>query len=703
MLRGEILDSTYEVLKNLGTGGMGEVYEVRHLALQKNMALKTLKAEATNPENWQRFVHEARILARLHHPAIVEIYDLSLTPTGQPFYTMELLRGLSLQEYLQKRGPIPEALALSLFKPVLAALACAHEAGVIHRDIKPHNIMLLGEATDFADPLLPSVRVKVVDFGLAKLRDGGSQQSLTVTGAVFGSPYYMSPEQCLGRKVDGRSDLYSTGCALFQSLTGLVPFAGASSADTMRAKVGQKAPRLSEVSALKFSRPLEELLAVLLATDPDDRFDNARQVLMSIEGEDEKARRNLFSARSSASEADSLGGSASGLEEQGRDIGHEGSSTLASPDKRRLLLFTLSGAALISVLILCLCLSPGLVKTALPAGPVAAETSAATGSSSPWFSTVDEAGGRVFDFSSIGSGLANAPEGLGPENLPLEEKWEAKRKKKWIANELGELVNMVDGGESRPLDLMHGVYVPPQADLRFRPGLPFYRKPNLLSRFRLDEIHSFDFRPAVGDGKRSFSDILPQLLPFTRLRELIFRDTRLAPGDLKDIGLMKNLTCLSLLTVDGITAEDLSRENMLVRLKQLRLDGMEDLSPVFRKLSGSKNIEILEIHTSNLSDAEVADLSAVKSLRDLRIRNCDLTDAQFRKLSALPLLRKLEVRNNAITFEGLKGNLPAFLGRSGKAASQDRLEVSLSARFCSPPQKSDLMRSFPQVNFKFVP
>ncbi len=682
MLAGQILDDTYEVLRTLGSGGMGEVYEVRHLVLQKKMALKTLKADAANPDNWQRFVHEARILARLHHPAIVEIYDMAVTPDGQPFYTMELLRGLSLQDYLLKRGPLPEALALSLFKPVLSALACAHEAGVIHRDIKPHNIMLLGEAEAFADPLLASVRVKVVDFGLAKLRGGNSQQSLTATGAVFGSPYYMSPEQCLGRRVDERSDLYSVGCALFQTLTGAVPISGASSTDTMRAKVTQPSPRLSEVSTLKFSRRTEELVAVLLATDAEERFDSARQVLLSLEDHGEKSagRSNLVNAADALSE----------------------SSHSHAPQKgRRKLLLLLGVGAFALLLLASVCLSSGLMKSALPASaPVSGSVATATvASSSPaWFSTVDSSGGRVFDFSSLRTGLANPP-----KDLAWQEKTEEEMRKRWMASELGEMEELVNGGDGRILDLRHAVYVPPQADLRFRPGLPFYRQPSLLSRFRLDEIHSFDFRPAAGDRKRSMSDILPQLFPFTRLRELIFRDTQLSAADLHDMGLLKNLTKLSLLTVDGITGEDLARLDLLLRLKQLRLDDWGELAPVFEKLSHSKRIETLEIHTSNLSDADIDKLVLVENLRDLRIRNCDLTDAQLGRFSKLPQLCKLEVRSNAITVAGLKQHLPEILRKRSAAASQTRLEVILSADFCTPSEQEEFKKVFPSINFKYVP
>lgn len=341
------------------------------------------------------------------------------------------------------------------------------------------------------------------------------------------------------------------------------------------------------------------------------------------------------------------------------------------------------------------------MKSALPASaPVSGSVATATvASSSPsWFSTVDQSGGRVFDFSSLGTGLANPPKGLA-----WQGKTEEEMRKRWMASELGEMEELVNGGDGRILDLRHAVYVPPQADLRFRPGLPFYRQPSLLSRFRLDEIHSFDFRPAAGDRKRSMSDILPQLLPFTRLRELIFRDTQLSAADLHDMGLLKNLTCLSLLTVDGITGEDLGRENLLLGLKQLRLDGLRDLSRVFEKLSHSKRIEILEIHTSNLSDADIDKLVLVKNLRDLRIRNCDLTDAQLGRFSKLPQLCKLEVRRNAITVDGLRQHLPEILSKRSAAASQNRLEVILSADFCTPSEKEDFKKAFPSTIFKYVP
>lgn len=213
-LIGTTIDHRYEVIGTLGEGGMGIVYHVRHRLLGKPLALKVLRADlARDGDLGQRFIREARAAASVAHPNVVQITDFGNLPSGQPYFVMELLTGESLSALLRKGGPLPAASATRLLTQIVDALAAAHAAGVVHRDLKPDNVLVCpGPSGDI---------VKVLDFGLAKV---AGQSRLTKAGVVFGTPYYMSPEQASGDPVDERADIYAFGVVMYEVFTGRVPF-----------------------------------------------------------------------------------------------------------------------------------------------------------------------------------------------------------------------------------------------------------------------------------------------------------------------------------------------------------------------------------------------------------------------------------------------------------------------------------------------
>ena len=220
---------SYEVLEELGRGGMGRVFRARHVTLEREVALKLLAGQFSEDEFYvQRFLKEARAAARLNHPGIVQIYDFG--QVGAHWYlAMELVEGRSLAHFLKTWGRFSEQNAIVLARQTLAALGVAHAAGIVHRDIKPDNVILGKKGV-----------VKLVDLGLAKRIDDPGASS---TGFAAGTPYYISPEQIEGRAdVDGRADLYSLGASLFQLVTGQVPFPGSSSAVIMSRHLNERAP-----------------------------------------------------------------------------------------------------------------------------------------------------------------------------------------------------------------------------------------------------------------------------------------------------------------------------------------------------------------------------------------------------------------------------------------------------------------------------
>jgi serine/threonine-protein kinase len=215
-LTGKTLDHKYYLDSKLGVGGMGTVYRAGRLLIGDWVAVKVLHPDQmADPQAVERFRREAQTAARLKHPNIVALYDFGISREGLNYQVMELAEGESLRSMVDRQGTLAETDAAEVIQQVCAALDEAHRQGVVHRDIKPENILV--QTTP--DGLL----VKVLDFGIAALRDINTGR-LTRTGAIVGTPHYMSPEHCLGEELDGRSDIYSLGIVLFEILTGVVPF-----------------------------------------------------------------------------------------------------------------------------------------------------------------------------------------------------------------------------------------------------------------------------------------------------------------------------------------------------------------------------------------------------------------------------------------------------------------------------------------------
>lgn len=270
---GDTFAGNYKIISLIGQGGMGAVYRVHHMFLNREFALKTIPPEEVTPQSWQRFQLEAKSVAKLEHRNMVKIYDLGVADSRIPFYVMDLLEGESLSERLKRNGSLPVEEVLEVFAQVAEGLAFAHERGFVHRDIKPANIMLTNLQSK---PLKPVI--KILDFGIAKLANPGLQEgaAVTQTGQIFGSPLYMSPEQCRGAEVDPRSDVYSMGCAIYETLTGAPPFMGDTALVTMVKHQKEIPLKLREASMGRdFPHSLEVVVERCLAKDKEDRYQSA--------------------------------------------------------------------------------------------------------------------------------------------------------------------------------------------------------------------------------------------------------------------------------------------------------------------------------------------------------------------------------------------------------------------------------------------
>ncbi len=299
-LVGQVVDQKYKVLALLGRGGMGAVYLAHHLRLNKNVALKTFVSASLSDDIRLRFKREAQSIAKLQQKNIVQIFDFGVADGGLPYYTMEHLDGESVSERLERKGVLDAEEALYVFSELCQGLAYCHKNGVIHRDIKPGNIFLeLRSSTN--DSI---AAVKLVDFGIVTLTDNAvlPNQKLTAAGTVFGSPLYMSPEQSMGRPVDARADIYSSGCALFEMLTGKPPFRAASALATMLCHQEVLAPSLASVRGDRdYPQWLEALVARLLTKDPSHRLqsmDEALDIISSYERSDGHSSKSEIDSQS---------------------------------------------------------------------------------------------------------------------------------------------------------------------------------------------------------------------------------------------------------------------------------------------------------------------------------------------------------------------------------------------------------------------
>ena len=261
---------SYRIMEQLGSGGMATVFKAYHAALDRYVALKILHpAFKADPQFFERFKREARIVASLEHPNIIPVYDFS-EHHGEPYLVMRYIEGDTLKPHMEGQ-PVPSEEILRLMRPVCQALAYAHNQGVLHRDIKPSNIMITNDGSVF-----------LTDFGLARMVQAG--ESTLSQDMMVGTPQYISPEQAQGLStLDGRTDIYSLGVVLFEMLTGRVPFNADTPFATVHDHIYTPLPLPSTINP-DIDPAVERLLLKALAKEPEDRYQNADELLNALEG-----------------------------------------------------------------------------------------------------------------------------------------------------------------------------------------------------------------------------------------------------------------------------------------------------------------------------------------------------------------------------------------------------------------------------------
>ena len=273
-LVGVALLGRYQVQERIGDGGMGTVYLAEHTTILKKFAVKVLSPElSVRPDHVDRFMREARSASMINHPNVVEITDFGITPDGQPFFVMEYLQGQDLAQLLSDVGSLPWKRVRHVVLQLCHALQAAHDQGVIHRDMKPGNIVLVKRGNN-------PEHVKVLDFGIAKvLGQEAEGKGLTQSGMVVGTPEYMSPEQGWGQPVDHRGDIYAVGVIMFELLTGKIPFSGTTMMEILNR-------HMFEVPDVKHPNIPDEVAAIILKAMQKDRslrFQSMNELAAAIE------------------------------------------------------------------------------------------------------------------------------------------------------------------------------------------------------------------------------------------------------------------------------------------------------------------------------------------------------------------------------------------------------------------------------------
>jgi eukaryotic-like serine/threonine-protein kinase len=357
---GAVLAGKLRLLRPLGQGGMGVVWAAHHETLDTDVAVKLIRPErvARDSALVARFEIEAKATARIAHPNVVQVMDFGTVDGSLPYIVMELLDGFSLAELLESGGRLSFSTTRLLVQQVGGALASAHDRGVVHRDIKPHNVFIVRQSQE--DPLF----VKVLDFGIAKLLGDaqvpGASQSLTETGTIVGSPPYMSPEQIEGSKqIDLRSDLWSLAVIVYQALTGKLPFQGGSFVAVGKAVLDGKYQPASELRK-GVPRSIDDFLAKALCVDPDGRFQSAREMVAAFRTFDDPEWDEAVASRRSSPEA-AFATTVEALEPApaGRTLSHAPVARRASRPRRR--------RALIAGAVAALVLAGGVAVSALQA------------------------------------------------------------------------------------------------------------------------------------------------------------------------------------------------------------------------------------------------------------------------------------------------------------------------------------------------
>jgi len=620
---GEVISDRYVVISYIGKGGIGSVYRVEQTFLKKQFALKILNTLGASPGTIMRFHQEAQASAKLHHKNIVGAIDFGITDDGEPFFVMELVEGKSLARILRAQKRLPLDVVLEIFIPLAEGMAYAHKEGIVHRDLKPGNIVLEPDE-ESKRQYIP----KLIDFGLAKVArdEANTNQSITRLGDVLGTPLYMSPEQCNGKAVDNRSDIYSLGCVMFECLTGVPPLKGDTAMKTFMMHGSSKPPLLREASGgLEFSEDMEFLIATMLAKDPWDRFQNCTQVAERLAAiKDTEAKR-----------------STEGITEAIAQIaGDQSSPKMTLPTTA--LLVTL---AILSVLVISYVVWTSFTRQT----PVASDTF----KEAPFDSILIDAGGNVKE------SLKKYPK--IDRNEPFSKTYKGARVFQFpVGEHLGELQWWTGSGTAFNTVQAHGTAELPEGSKTvFRVFKHLYFHPEIAGLFRDGDYTALELEPDLiwMPNDDIVSAVIVNLLKDKPVTAVLLKSIKVEPPILKALNDSNKLVWLHLRDCE-VEAQDIANLKNLTRLNLLSINTVKKVTPIIDKLiSKPVPLQRLSVRDCQLADEDLKKICRIKTLNVLNIgeNHSDIgADAQRKKfiiqnLASLPNLRILCIDNEVLS------------------------------------------------------
>jgi serine/threonine protein kinase len=603
---GTIVLDKFKIDDLVGLGGMGSVFRVTHVHFGTVFALKCLNKEQPKDNTWRRFQNEAKAAHILDHPNLIKVHDFGLLPGRRPYFVMDFVDGTTVADEVQRLGRLPVRRCLRIFIQVAFAIAYAHENGVIHRDLKSSNIMVVKNREGKDEEEL----VKIVDFGIAKLTgaDEFNQQTLTKTGEIFGSPLYMSPEQCMGLVVDLRSDLYSLGCVLYEALTGAPPFFGESALATMMKHQSEPPLSLKQASmGIEFPKELERIVAKLLEKDPNNRYQNASLLaadLIQLESE-------LKSDKAAS------GTVAAGERGSGKSAYVERTSSIfaGNPIGQSII-----GAAafLVGMGVSYFLLHNELEAERARKRPIQIVTPpriTAPAIEEKQFSHIDaKTKERVFEFPKTAIGAFIFSDRSG--------------------------VNCID--EKRVKD---GVLI------GFNPSYDALNKnPFLFKNFAPNDLTLLYLSKNEAAVSRVFSS-LPHL---TGLKALNVKFSDFSDADLKYLDPLSNLSYLNV-TATNVTGDGLARMKYLNKLTSLHAGSVQNIATLLERVGEIPRLYQLSLHADLLDDDSLKDIARCHNLKVLSIgMNRKITDKGMQYLAHLKHLRYLDISGTTVTLQSLE-------------------------------------------------
>lgn len=609
-----IVGGTFKIVSPIGEGGMSAVYLAEHLGLHRNFALKILSPDLINEQGWLRFQSEAQTLAALNHPTFVKVYDLGIHNGTTPFYAMDYLRGYSLEELIAGDGPIPLAEMLSIFLEILDGLAYAHRNGIVHRDLKPANIMIC--------TVNGTKTVKVLDFGISKLvgAAASTMQQLTSVGDVFGSPFYMSPEQSRGSAVDARSDIYSLGCSMFEALSGFVPYDGENALDTILLHQDAEIPSIFDlVGSSDLPPSIDIVLTKCLAKRPEERYQSAKELALDL-------------TRIS----------------EGKDIQDYGS--VAAPTHTRSNRFETAGNSQFSFVnsrLLIAATAIGLIAAAgwaivsysgrpLELKSATAEQSERKANSVNNLGVLDSAPTIWTQFD-----LAQEPHGSEKDQTPFSSIEKVGGRNMLVFKfpddiALGLLSDtFVNGLVGVGSNAKGRVEFRQDVELTYTPTSVLKKYPQYLKRFRPGDFHILNLdQSASGD---LMLKAVAENAPWVEY--LVFKDSPdITSRSISSLNAFRNLRILEA-SGSTISGDILARADCWSRLEQLHWARAVNPGPLLKKLQSSP-LTVLRLENSRLTSADFELISKLTKLHNLTLTGTKLTEQDCKILNKLKHVKR---------------------------------------------------------------